>query len=77
VDAFEAPREGHPLAGEQAPDDLESLAETRGTMIEGDVEGAKLRLVPPRTEPEHESSATDLLAGGGLAEPVSHGQVAE
>jgi hypothetical protein len=66
VDTLEAPLECHPLTGEQAPDDLEGLAETRGAMIEGDVEGAKLRLVPPGTKPEYESSATDLLDGSSL-----------
>ena len=67
LDGNESPGESDPLAGEQAPYDLEGLGEARDAAVERKAEGPELRLVPAGADPEHEPAARDLVHGRGRA----------
>src|SRR5439155_5287484 len=61
---FELAVEGHPLADEEAADDVEALLEPRGAAVEGDPERLELRGVPAGPEAEYETAAADLVDRG-------------
>jgi hypothetical protein len=53
--------EGHALAVEERPDDLQRLGEALDAMVEGDPECVVLGLVPARAEREHQPAAGQLV----------------
>ncbi len=60
VHRVKAACEGHPLAGEQLPDDRERLLETRDVVVEREPKRTELDLVPPGAEGGDEPAAAQL-----------------
>ena len=61
VGAVPSPVEADTTFAKERDDDLECFLEAPDAMVEREVERLELRFVPATTEPEHQSSAADLV----------------